>query len=93
MVVALLSLEFHLAGARSLKDKRMVVRSVKDRLRKYNVAVAELEHQDLWQRAGIGVVTIAATEAQAERELAAVVDEIERNEPGALSRREIEFLA
>jgi uncharacterized protein YlxP (DUF503 family) len=93
MVVALLSLELHVAGARSLKDKRMVVRSVKDRLRKYNVAVAELEHQDLWQRAGIGVVTIAATEAQAERELAAAVDEIERHEPGAISRREIEFLA
>jgi hypothetical protein len=76
MVVALLSLELHIAGARSLKDKRMVLRSVKDRLRKYNVAVAELEHQDLWQRAGLGVVTIAASEAQAERELASVVDDI-----------------
>jgi uncharacterized protein YlxP (DUF503 family) len=93
MVIALLSLELHIAGARSLKDKRMVLRSVKDRLRKFNVAVAELEHQDLWQRAGLGVVTIAATEAQAERELAAVVDDIERSEPGTISRREIEFLA
>jgi uncharacterized protein YlxP (DUF503 family) len=93
MVVALLSLEFHIAGARSLKDKRVVLRSVKDRLQRFNVAVAELEHQDLWQRAGIGVVTIAATEAQAERELAAVVDDIERSEPGVISRREVEFLA
>ena len=93
MVVALLSLELHIAGAQSLKDKRMVLRSVKDRLRKFNVAVAELEHQDLWQRAGLGIVTIAATEAQAERELASVVDDIERNQPGAISRREVEFLA
>jgi uncharacterized protein YlxP (DUF503 family) len=93
MVVALLSLELHIAGARSLKDKRMVLRSVKDRLREYNVAVSELEHQDLWQRAGLGIVTIAATEAQAERELASVVDDIERSQPGAISRREIEFLA
>ena len=93
MVVALLSLELHIAGARSLKDKRVVLRSVKDRLQRFNVAVAELEHQDLWQRAGIGVVTIAATETLAERELAAVVDDIERAEPGVISRRDVEFLA
>ena len=74
MVVALLSLELHIAGARSLKDKRMVLRSVKDRLRAFNVAVAELEHQDLWQRAGLGVVTVAGTEALAERELRNVVE-------------------
>jgi uncharacterized protein len=92
MVVALLSLELHVAGSRSLKDKRMVLRSVKDRLRKHNVAVAELEHQDLWQRAGLGIVTIAATEALAERELEAVVDDIERSDPGIVSRHEIEFL-
>jgi len=93
MVVALLSLELHVAGSRSLKDKRMVLRSVKDRLRRHNVAVAELEHQDLWQRAGLGIVTIAATEALAERELVAVVDDIERSDPGVVSRHEIEFLA
>ena len=93
MVVALLSLELHVAASRSLKDKRMVLRSVKDRLRKHNVAVAELEHQDLWQRAGLGIVTIAATESLAERELEAVVDDIERNDPGIVSRHEIEFLA
>ncbi len=93
MVVALLSLELHVAGARSLKDKRMVLRAVKDRLKKHNVSVAELAHQDLWQRAELGVVTIAASEALAERELAAVVDEIERAEPGVVSRQEIEFLA
>jgi uncharacterized protein YlxP (DUF503 family) len=92
MVVGLLSLELFVGGARSLKDKRMVVRSVRDRLRRFNVAVAELEHQDLWQRAGLGVVTIAATEALARRELDAVVDAIEQVEPGGIARREIEFL-
>jgi uncharacterized protein len=92
MVVGLLSLELHVSGARSLKDKRMVLRSVKDRLRRFNVAVAELEHQDLWQRAGLGVVTIAATESLARRELEAVVDAIEQVEPGAIARREVEFL-
>ena len=92
MVVALLSLELHIAAARSLKDKRMVLRGVKDRLRRFNVSVAELEHQDLWQRAELGIVTIAGSEALAERELQGVVDEIERVEPGVVARSEVEFL-
>lgn len=93
MVVALLSLELHLPAARSLKDKRMVLRSVKDRLRRFNVAVAEIEHQDLWQRAGLAVVTVAGNEALAERELAGVADAIDRLEPGLVARSEIEFIA
>jgi uncharacterized protein len=92
MVVALLSVELYLPGAQSLKDKRMVLRRVKDRLAKFNVAVAEVEHQELWQRAGLGVVTVGTTQAHVERELAAVADEIERVEPGAITRTGLEFL-
>lgn len=92
MVVGLLSIELHLPASHSLKDKRMVLRSVKDRLRKFNVAVAEVDHHDLWQRAGLGVVTISTTSAQADRELAAVVEEIERVEPGLIARTQVEFL-
>jgi uncharacterized protein len=93
MVVALLSVELFLPGAQSLKDKRMVLRRVKDRLAKFNVSVSEVAHHDLWQRAGLGVVTISTTQAHAEQELAAVADEIERVEPGAITRTGIEFLA
>ncbi len=93
MVVGLLSIELHLPGSRSLKDKRMVLRGIKDRLRKFNVAVAEVAHHDLWQRAGLGVVTISTTNDHADRELAAVVDEIERIEPGLITRTEVEYLA
>ena len=57
------------------------------------MAVAEVEHQDLWQRAGLGVVAIGSSQAHVERELAAAADEIERVEPGAITRTEIEFLA
>jgi uncharacterized protein YlxP (DUF503 family) len=92
MVVGLLSLELFIAGAQSLKDKRMVLRSLKDRLRRFNVAVAEIEHQQLWQRAGLGVVTIAGTEALANRELQGVLEEVDRVEPGLVSRSEVEFL-
>jgi len=47
-----------LEDAHSLKDKRHVVQSLKDRLRhKFNVAVAEIDYQDLWQRAAVAAVT------------------------------------
>ena len=92
MVVGLLSVELYLPGARSLKDKRMVLRRIKDRLTKFNVAVAEVEHHDLWQRAGLGIVTISTDQAHADAELSAVVGEIERVEPGAITRTEVEFL-
>ena len=59
MPIGLLTLEIHISDARSLKDKRQVLRSLKDRLRaRFNVAVAELEHQELWQRSRVGVVSI-----------------------------------
>jgi uncharacterized protein YlxP (DUF503 family) len=92
MIIALLSVELHVPGARSLKDKRMVLRRLKDRLRKFNVAVSEVDHQDLWQRAALAVVTVSSDRAHADRELAAAVDEIERLEPGLITRTEVEFL-
>jgi uncharacterized protein YlxP (DUF503 family) len=62
MAIALLTLELRMEGARSLKDKRQVVRSLKDRLRAgFNVSVAELEPGGLWQRATLGVVSISGS--------------------------------
>ena len=92
MVVGLLSVELHVPGSRSLKEKRMVLRRIKDRLKKFNVAVSEVEHHDLWQRAGLAVVTVSTDQSHADRELAAVADEIERVEPGLIARQEIEVL-
>jgi uncharacterized protein YlxP (DUF503 family) len=60
MPIASLTLELRIEAAHSLKDKRQVVRSLKDRLRtSFNVSVAELDSTDLWQRATIGVVSIS----------------------------------
>jgi uncharacterized protein YlxP (DUF503 family) len=59
MVIGLLTLELHFPGARSLKDKRQALRSLEQKLRnRYNVSVAEVEYQDLWQRARLAVVTV-----------------------------------
>src|SRR5260370_34209084 len=60
MPIAYLTLELRIEAAHSLKDKRQVLRSVKDRLRNsFNVSVAEMDVTDLWQRATIGVVAIS----------------------------------
>ena len=58
----------------------------------FNVAVSEVDHQDLWQRACLAVVTVSSAQQHADRELAAVADEIERVEPGLIARTEVEFL-
>jgi len=59
-MVAFLTLELHIEAAQSLKDKRQVVRSLKDRLRaSFNVSVAELESSPVWNRATIGVAAIS----------------------------------
>jgi len=59
MVIGLLILDLHIPHARSLKDKRMVLNRLRDRVRnRYNAALAELEHQDKWQRARVGIVTL-----------------------------------
>lgn len=59
-MIAYLMLEIRIEGAHSLKDKRQVVRSVKDGLRNhFNVAVAEIDASEAWQRATIGVVSIS----------------------------------
>ncbi len=70
----------------------MVLRSVKDRLKKFNVAVAEVEHQDLWQRATLGAVAISDSTEAVDRALAAVADEVERLEPGLVTATHMEFL-
>ena len=93
MVVALLSVECFLPMSQSLKDKRMVLRRLKDRLGKFNVAVAEVEHQDLWQRAALGIVAISTSAEHVEQQLASAADEIDRVEPGLVTRTELEFLA
>ncbi len=60
MPIAFLTLELRIEAAQSLKDKRQVVRSVKDRLRAhFNVAVAELDATNLWNTATIGVVSVS----------------------------------
>jgi uncharacterized protein len=93
MPVGLLTLELHMPEARSLKDKRQVLRSLKDRLRRhFNVAVAELDFQDVWQSSVIGVVTLSNAEQHVEQSLQLVLAEAYKILGPALISHEVEFL-
>ena len=90
MPVGLLTLELHIPDAQSLKDKRQVLRSLKDKLRReFNVAVAELEHHDVWQRSVIGVVTLSNEEKHVREMLQKVLDQSGRDIGIVFDRAEI----
>ena len=93
MVVGLLTLEIHLPYAHSLKDKRQVVRRLKERLRgRFNVAVAELDHQDTWQRAQVGVLSLSTDRLHLAQQLEAATAEAESLLGGDLVGSHIEYL-
>jgi hypothetical protein len=93
MTIGSLMLEIFIPCSQSLKDKRRVVHSIKDRLRSHhNVAVAEIDHQDTHQRATLGVVSIATGREQIEQLFETIRHEVERNLPGDLVQAEIEIL-
>ena len=92
-IVGLLSLELHIPHSRSLKEKRVVVRSIKDRLSKLSVGFAEVDYQDLLQRTALAVVAVGAEQQLVEKSLDNVVKEIERKGGSVIVRSEIEWLA
>lgn len=65
-------LELRLDESHSLKDKRHYVQSLKDRLRKFNVSVAEIDYQDLWQRGLLAVAVVSADQSHAGQVLQSV---------------------
>jgi uncharacterized protein YlxP (DUF503 family) len=86
VVIGLVTLELHFPGARSLKDKRQALRSLETRLRnRFNVSVAEVAYQDLWQRARLAVVSVNTDHVHLEATLRSVAGE-------AASARHVELL-
>ena len=60
MVVGVCTVELWIPESQSLKDKRQVLHSLKDRLRgKFNLSIAEVDGQDLWQKAVLGMACVA----------------------------------
>ena len=78
MIVMCCNIELHLWESSSLKDKRRILKSLKDRIRnEFNVAVAEVGPTDLWQSASLGVVTVSNGVRHANGILTRVVNLVE----------------
>ena len=92
MIIGYLSLEIYLPYSHSLKEKRKSLSAIKDRLRKkYNVALAELEYQDKWQRSKIGVVTLNNQKRVVEKLFQRVIADAESLIDGEIIQSEIYF--
>ena len=90
--VAVLLIHLHFPEVDNLKAKRSELAPVKAHLDKLGGAVAEVDHQDLWQRAALAIVTVASSDGMAEQTLSSALHEIERVEPGLVTRSQVEYL-
>jgi len=92
MIIGLIVLDLHLPHARSLKEKRMVINRVRDRIRqRFNAAFAELDFQDVWQRARLGIVTLNSQKTIVEGQLQAVLRDVERSFEGETVVVEVQY--
>ncbi len=92
MIVGTCLLRLHLSEARSLKDKRQVVTSLMTRLRtRFGVSVAELDEQETWQLATLGVACVSASETVCRRLLDNLVAWTERAGPFEVLEASIEI--
>lgn len=91
--IGVLTLEIHVEDSHSLKDKRRVVKGLKDRLRhRFNVAVAEIDGLDSWQRSVVSAVTVSADHDRAEQVLQAVEREAAEFLGGGLVGTTVEWI-
>jgi uncharacterized protein len=92
MVVGVLRIELLIPGVESLKEKRMVLRSLKDRLKNnFNISVSEVGMQDKWQRAVLGAAGVSGDKAYLNGQLDKVIDYIERFNGIEMVHYEMEF--
>ena len=90
--IATLFFELHLPASGSLKSKRMILKSLKDRIRaRFNVAVAEIGHWDKWQRALLGVCAIGSEKKVLESSLQKVLSLVEATSEIHVTQNRIEF--
>ena len=93
MVIGVCTIELRIHGGRSLKEKRRVLRSVKDRIRnRFNVSIAEVGYQDKWQRALLGFVAVSNDRSHVTGLLESVVSAVESMGVAEIVDDEIEIL-
>lgn len=93
MIIGVLTIDLFFPYARSLKDKRRILHGFKERLKaRHNVAVAELDYQDKWQRARLGIVTLNSQAAVVEDLLNRILIDARSLEEGEIAGHEIRYL-
>ena len=91
--VALGMVELHLPDVDSLKGKRHVLKGLKEKVRaKFEVAVAEVDHQDVWQRATLAVAYVSADARHANTVVSKALDYIEDTVEGQVLDTSVEIL-
>lgn len=91
--IGVLTLDIHVEHSHSLKEKRHVIKSLKDRLReRFNIAVAEIDFLDSWQNSVVAAVTISNDRVHAEQVLQAVEAQAASLLGGALSGTSLEWI-
>jgi len=92
MIIGYLAIEIHLPYSHSLKEKRKRLKSYKDRLKaKFNVSFAEVDHQNKWQRAKIGMVIINNKKSIIEKIFNQIIVEAEQSIEGEIIYKETDF--
>ncbi len=82
MIIGTCTIELRIPGNGSLKGKRRVIKSIVARLQnEFNVSIAEVDDQDFWQSAVLGVACVSNGSDRVHRTLSSVVEWIERNRP------------
>ncbi len=93
MVVSLSIFELHLPAARSLKQKRKVVKSLIERIhRRFRVSIAETDHHDLHQRSEIAIAAIAGSPSQGQRLMDSIRDLIDAESEAMLTHWDPQLL-
>lgn len=92
MVIGFLAMEIFLPYSQSLKDKRRVLNTLRDRVRgRFNAAFAELDFQDKWQRSRIGIVTLNSQKGLVDEVLQKICRDMEENLEGEIILSEFHY--
>lgn len=92
MIIGLLTLEIYIPYSHSLKEKRKTLNKLKDRLKKrYNIAFAELDYLNKWQRSKIGLVTLNTQKSMIDKVFQKIISEAEESIEGEILQKEIYF--
>lgn len=94
LVVGLLRLELFMSGVGSLKEKRRIIKSIVGRIEaKFRVSIAEVDHQDRWQRATLAVAYVSETGGQARKALENVAVFVESLNKALVTEREVSLFS